>query len=226
MSNSNTSEIMKLNKNQTTANILSLIAGQIRPCTKRTTDNIIFPKWSDIGLWGEIFAMKVKTKEQPQGCDYDEAKFQVVMRVIDGKVLMTGGRPDAYTWKAAKVAEYVEKKEFRYIGINSAQGIITLSKVINTIPEEKEQEMFADFFSAINKDLLLITSGEESRQYIEVTPELYNAGITACVDSWMEPDENGEADATILNIGDFLIIEGDRVYCIRHDEFVATHIFD
>lgn len=217
---------MKLNKEQTTANILSLAAGQIRPCTKQTIDNIIFPKWSDIGLWGEIFAMKVKTKEQPLGCDYDEAKFQVVMRVIDGKVLMTGGRPDAYTWKAEKVAEYVEKKKFRYIGINSAQGIITLSKVINTIPEEKEQEMFADFFSTINKDLLLITSGQESRQCIEVTRELYDAGITACVNSWMEPDENGEADATILNVGDFLIIENNRVYCVRHDEFVATHIFD
>jgi len=217
---------MKLNKKEVTAKIFSLAAGQIRHCTKQTIDNIIFPKWSDIGLWGEIFAMKVKTKEQPLGCDYDEAKFQVVMRVIDGKVLMTGGRPDAYTWKAAKVAEYVEKKKFRYIGINSAQGIITLSKVINTIPEEKEQEMFADFFSTINKDLLLITSGEESRQCIEVTRELYDAGITACIDSWMEPDENGEADATILNVGDFLIIEGDQVYRVAHDEFVATHIFD
>ena len=215
---------MKINKKETTERILSLIAGQIRPCTKLPIDNIIFPKWSDIGLWGEIFAMKVKTKEQPNGCDYDEKKFQVVMRIINGKVLMTGGRPDAYTWKISKVASYIEDPaQIRYIGINSASAILNLAKTLATIPDENEQLMFADMFSSINKDLLLIHTECENRCCVEVSKELYDAGLTSCVDSWMEPDENGDAEETKLFIGDFLIVEGNEVYCIRQAEFMETH---
>ena len=75
--------------------------------------------------------------------------------------------------------------------------------------------------------MLLISSQEEFRFCIEITPELYNAVITFCVDEWMEVDENGEAEITHLNIGDYLIVSENRdsVYCIRHDEFVETYSF-
>ena len=41
----------------------------------------------------------------------------------------------------------------------------------------------------------------------------------------MDVDDNGEADVTRLNIGDYLIVSQDkeRVYCIRHEEFIVTH---
>ena len=213
---------MKLNKQETTAAILSL--GTIRPCTKLPTENIVFPKWSDIGLWGEIFSLKVKTKEQPTGCDYDEAKFQVVMRIINGKVHMTGGRPDAYAWKFSKVEPYLQDpKNLRLIGVNSAKAVINLSAVLGTIENEEDRVLFADMFCSINKDLLLIPTNAEERRCIEVTKEFFDKGVTACVDSWMEPDENGDADATQLNIGDFLVMEGQYLYCIRRDEFLETH---
>lgn len=215
---------MKLNKEKTTAMILSLAEGQICGCTKLPTENIVFPKWSEIGLWGEILALRVKTKEQPKGCDYDETKFQVVMRIIKGKVRMTGGRPDAYAWKFSKVEPYLQDpKNLRLIGVNSAKAVINLSAMLNTIDDEEDRVMFADMFCSINKDLLLIPTDAEDRQCIEVTKELYENGVTACVDSWMEPDENGEADATRLNIGDFLVMEGEYLYCIRRDEFLETH---
>ena len=196
----------------------------VRNCTKLQLENIVFPKWSDLGLLGMIFSQKIKTKEQPLGCDYDEATFQVVMRVINGKVLMTGGRPDAYTWKHSKVADIVtDPTKVRLIGTNSASAVINLSEVMAAITDPNERMMFADMFCSINKDLLLVTTEAEERRCIEVTKELYDSGLTACVDAWMEPDENGEADATQLNIGDFLIVEGDNVYCIRKDEFLETH---
>lgn len=77
----------------------------------------------------------------------------------------------------------------------------------------------------MKKDLLLVTSAEESRRCVEITPDLYAAGITSCVDEWMEVDSNGEAEETRLNVGDFLIVNeaGNSVYCIRRDEFLETH---
>ena len=97
---------MKLNKANTTQTNFALAEGHVKPCTKLQTDNIVFPSWKELGLLGKVLCQKIKTKEQPQGCDYDEATYQIVMRVINGKVLMTGGRPDAYTWKQSKVAKF------------------------------------------------------------------------------------------------------------------------
>jgi hypothetical protein len=98
-----------------------------------------------------------------------------------------------------------------------------MCEVLATVSNESEKKMLADMFANLKKDLLLVTSPAESRQCIKVTRELYDAGITACVDEWMEADENGMATATMLNVGDYLIVTNDGVYCIRHDEFMETH---
>ena len=49
----------KANKDQTTKNILKLISGFTRPCTKLKLDNIIFPSWEKLGLLGMIYSQKV-----------------------------------------------------------------------------------------------------------------------------------------------------------------------
>lgn len=208
------------NKEITTRNILARATSLMKPCTKLQMENIIFPKWNDLGLLGMIFRQDVITKEQPEGHIYDEATFQVVMRIINGKVLMTGGKPDSYTWKQSKVSE---SKNHRFVGVNSADALINLSNILNTIDNEKEKHLFADMMCNLKKDLLLITSPKEKRRCIEVTPELYANGLTYCIDEWMETNENGEAEITILNIGDFLIVSETGIYCIRHNEFVETH---
>lgn len=212
----------KANKKLSTQRILEVAATHIQKCTKLQLENIVFPKWNDLGLLGMIFRQDVCTKEQPEGHVYDEATYQVVMRIISGHVLMTGGRPDSYTWKQSKVQS---SKNVRFIGCNSAEALINLSTTLMTISDEEEKRLFADMFCNLKKDLLLITSPKEERLCIEITPELYHAGITYCIDEWMEPDENGEADITQLNIGDYLIVSAnkDSVYCIRHAEFVETH---
>ena len=215
---------MKLNKNDVYEKIRVLADDRVLRCTKLKMDNIVFPKWSDLGLLGMIFAQKAKTKEQPKGCDYDEAIYQIVMRVINGKVLMTGGRPDAYAWTHKKLEKYITE-EIRLIGTNSASAVVNLSKMLTVITDPDEQMMFADMFCSWNKDLILVTTEEEDRLCIEVSQDLYDAGLTACVDSWMNTDENGEAEATLLSVGDFLIVQPDgSFYTIRRAEFMETHI--
>ena len=209
---------MKLNKMETTAKILTM--GEKIPCTKLELQNIVFPKWSDLGLVGMMFRQCVSTKEQPNGNIYDEAVFQTVLRIIGGKVLMTG-RPDCYCWKFSKVEN---AKNVRMIGTNSAAGLINLCEVLSGITSEEEKSMIADMFANSKKDLLLVTTPSEERTCIEVTPELYAAGITHCVDEWMDTDEDGNAEATALCIGDYLIVTNSGVYRVGHDEFVETHV--
>lgn len=209
---------MKLNKSETTSKILNM--GKKIPCTKLELQNIVFPKWSDLGLVGMMFRQCVSTKEQPNGNIYDEASFQTVLRIIGGKVLMTG-RPDCYCWKYSKVEK---SKNVRMVGTNSASGLITLCEVLAGINDEEEKKMIADMFANSKKDLLLVTTPAEERTCIEVTPELYAAGITHCVDEWMEVDSEGNAEATALCVGDYLIVTDSGVYRIGHDEFVETHV--
>ncbi len=208
----------KINKEMTTRNILK--TGKQLNCVKLELQNIVFPKWSDLGLMGLIFKQCVSTKEQPSGNIYDEAVFQTVLRVIGGKVLMSG-RPDCYCWKFSKVSG---AKDVKVVGTNSAEGLINLCSVLSGIADETDQKMLADMFANMKKDLLLVTTASEERRCIEVTKELYDAGITACVDEWMEADENGEAESTQLQIGDYLIITANGVYRVGHDEFVETHV--
>lgn len=204
--------------------ILRIAAPYIEGCRKIPLSNIVLPLWSDIGLWGQIFALRVKTKEQPDGCSYPES-CRVVVRVIDGKVYMTGGKPDAYTWDEKTTKKYLpdDPKKFKYIGINSPDGLIRLSNVLQTIADPDEKRVLADWFCMVNRDFILVGTPEEQRRCIEITRELYDAGVTACVDDWMKANDNGEADATRLNVGDFLIVKETGVYCIRRDEFMETH---
>ncbi len=208
---------MKLNKFETTKRILEV--GDTISCTKLELQNIVFPKWSDLGIMGMIFRQCVSTKEQPAGNIYDEAVFQTVLRVIGGKVLMSD-RPDSYCWKFSKVEN---AKDVKVIGTNSAEGLISLCSVLSSITSESEKKMLADMFANMKKDLLLVTTPAENRYCIEVTQEMYDAGITACVDEWMETDENGMAPATQLYVGDYLIVTTSGIYRVGRDEFMETH---
>lgn len=189
------------------------------PCTKVETYNIVFPKWSDLGLLGLMFRQHIRTKEQPNGHLYNEDKFQVTLRVINGKLLINN-MPDCYTWEFSKLEKASQKEP---IGTHSASGLLNLAKLLNTLENENEKELLADMFTKLTADLLLVTVPCEQRKCIEVTKEAYEKGLTDCVDEWMDTDKDGYADITHLNIGDFLIVSDNGVYCIRHQEFLETH---
>lgn len=209
---------MKMNKNEVTNQILAM--GTKVPCTKLQMDNIVFPKWSDLGLAGMMIRQCVSTKEQPEGNIYDESVFQIVLRIIGGKVLMNG-RPDCYCWKHSKVDN---AKNVQLVGTNSATGLINLCGVLDSVTDSREKSMMADMFANLKKDLLLITTPAEKRTCIEVTEDMYHNGIIACVDEWMDVDSNGEAEATWLHIGDYLIVSDSGVYRVGRDEFMETHV--
>lgn len=124
---------MRINKKESTERIME--KGKQLNCTKLELQNIVFPKWSDLGLIGLMFRQCVSTKEQPSGNIYDESVFQTVLRVIGGKVLMTG-RPDTYCWKFEKLQK---AKNVRPIGTNSAAGVIALAEVLMNIVNKEDQ---------------------------------------------------------------------------------------
>ena len=220
------------NKEQTTRFILELAKDQIKTCTKLSTQVIVFPKWSDLGLWSKVFCMKAKTKENPEGCDYDEKKEQIVIRILDGKLYMSNGMPDVYTLEQDKIATWMQTQDI-IIGKSSEIAKKNLEKVLRSIKDETEQEELVNMFRLINMDFHMITVPSQKRHCIEITQELYDAGLTYCVNTWIKPDENGEAEEMKLTVGDFLICkpkengEGFRsVYRIGHDEFISTHVID
>lgn len=190
----------KLNKDRSTAEILE--KGIIHPCTKLASNNIIFPNWDDTGLLGQIL-------QQYSG--------MAVLSLINGKVLVTG-RP-SYCWKFGKITS----DDLMSVGTRSASAILNLCNLLSS-SSMQEKTLVAGIFANMTEDLLLVTTHAEERHCIEVTQELYDSGITACVDEWMVPDENGEAEATPLQIGDYLIVTTSGVYRVSRDEFVVTHI--
>lgn len=204
---------MKLNKTENTNRWLTVSA---KDYTKLPIDNIVFHSFN--GLLAKIFRQMVITKEQPKGCLYDEETFQVVVRIIDGKILMNG-MADCYAWKKSKVQSAKNKRPIGF----SFKGRKTLRQLLATMKSKEEQMMLKDMLSVFRKDLILIHTDAEDRKCIEVTQELYDNGMTMVVDEWMPTDENGMSDATELNVGDFLVIGEDGVYCVRGEEFNRTH---
>lgn len=211
---------MRKNKNDFVENISIIAAEQAKKCTKLPMDNLVMPRFGELSpLFAMLFQQVVVTKEQPNGCNYDKDTYHVVLRVIDGKVLIDG-KPDAYAWKHSKV----EGAESRPIGWGARKSIENLTEFLLTIKDLDERDLVAGFLDTFRKDFLLVHTGSEERMCVEVTEDLYhNYGLKYCVDEWMETDENGMAEATELNIGDFLIITDAGAYCIRRTEFLLTH---
>lgn len=190
-------------------------------CTKIEIGNIIFPKWSDSTLIQMMFRQCVITKEAPMGNLYDETEFRAVLRVVD-HTLIQNGMTDNYCWGSAQVAKHIGKAV--PIGTCSASGLLTLADVLSTIADISEKKILADFFASLNKDLLYVFTPEESRKCIPVTQELYDAGLTWCIDEWVD-EKDGEFAKTTLNVGDVLIVSDTGVYCCRKDVFAATYKF-
>lgn len=210
--------MIKLDKAQNESNILK--HGFIRLCQKKEVQNIVFPEWEDMGLLGMMFRQCVCTKEQPDGHIYDENNYQVVLRILDGKVLISG-RPDCYCWKIEKLKQV---KNIRDIGINSPGALLSLAYVLHQIEDSREKALISDFFCGLRRDLLLVITPAEMRKCIEITGEMYASGITHCVNQWEEVDEKGLAEATPLSVGDFVIVNDQGIYRIGKEEFNLTHI--
>lgn len=210
---------MKLNKAENVAKITTMVAGKIQNCTKLEIQNLVFPKWSELGIFGETIRQVVVTKEQKDGCLYEEAVYQVVLRILDGKLYLNGNL-DTYCWKHSKLESAKDVKE---IGNTSLKSRFNKRKLLKTISSLEERIKIENLFKTLRTQFFLVTLPEEERNFVRITEDLYNAGLTHVVDEWMEIDTEGLADATELNVGDCLIVTKDGFYCIREEEFNITH---
>lgn len=230
---------MKFNKNTFNARLSVLVnmpASPIAPCEKMAMDNIVFPRWSELGAFAYMHKYMPMTAEQPDGCAYNHTKFQSVLRVLDGKVLFDDARrvmhgnkrTDNYCWDVEKVNKLVAKGQTRPIGTASAEGLLNLMELSATITNPEDKLVLAETFSFSNKDMLLAHTDAENRFYIRITQALYDAGWTFCVDEWMEEDANGDADTTELFVGDVIIVNRNADgsvtgYRIDREMFETTH---
>lgn len=99
-----------------------------------------------------------------------------------------------------------------------------INQLHKKIVAQNDQIKLGNFFAKYNEDLLYIDTPEEQRKCIVVTQELYDAGLTWCIDQWVKPDENGEYEITELEVGDVLIVD-TGVYCCRKNVFAKTYKF-
>ncbi len=201
--------------------------------TKLPLDNIVFGKLEEIPLLEMLLNLNVVTKEHVEGTIYDKAEFQMVFRIIGGKLLMRGQdlieRPDAYAWRTSKVLKAKNKK---LLGFHSTEGAMTYAQVLSTISTPREKELFTNLLVKWGTDLLLIHTDEEHRLVIPVTKELIvEQGITEVPNSydieWPAEGADG-VELTPIKVGDALVIEkcsfGTAFYVVQKNEFEMTHV--
>lgn len=199
---------------------------------KLPIDNIVFGKLEEIPLLEMLLNLNVVTKEHLEGTTYDKRCFQMVMRIIGGRLLMRGQdlieRPDAYAWHTSKVLKAKSKKK---IGFHSTEGALTYAQTIGTLSSQYEKELFTDLLVKWSSDLLLIHTDEELREVILVSEDLIvKHGITEVPNSyeieWPAEGADG-VELTPIKVGDALVIEncsfGPAFYVVQKDEFEITH---
>lgn len=199
---------------------------------KLPIDNIVFGRLEEIPLLEMLLNLNIVTKEHLEGTTYDKRCFQMVMRIIGGRLLMRGQdlieRPDAYAWHTSKVLKAKNKKR---IGFHSTEGALTYAQAIGTLSSKYEQELFTDLLVKWSSDLLLIHTDEELREVIIVTEDLIvKHGITEVPNSydieWPAEGADG-VELTPIKVGDALVIEncsfGPAFYVVQKDEFEITH---
>lgn len=201
------------------------------PMTKLPMDNVVFDKLGEIPLLEMLVNLNIVTKEHIQGTTYDKKSFQMVMRIIGGKLLMRGQdlieRPDAYAWPTSKVVKAKNKKA---LGFHSTEGALTYSEVLSTISDSREKELFTDLLVNWGRDMLLIHTPSENRMVIVVTKDLAQV-IPEVANSydieWPAEGATG-VELTPIKEGDALVIEscsfGPAVYVVQKDEFEMTHV--
>lgn len=213
------------------------VAGAYKqPWTKKRMDNLVLPPFTDFAIFGEIMRQVVRTKEEPEGHLYEESEYRMVLRVLDGRLLMHG-MYDAYAWDNAKVMKELKKYSdgnVPRIGTHDPTGhaLLNFANVLATITDSREKQKFAAMISQSAFDLLLITTMDENRMVIEITPDLleslHQAGVTSVVNDWEYKSEGYPAadvmaQETTLKAGDFLICTTKGFYINQHDEFLAAH---
>ena len=214
-----------------TARVIEVSAPAVA-MTKLPMDNVVFDRLGEVPLLEMMLNLDIVTKEHISGTVYDKKEFQMVMRIIGGKLLMRGQdlieRPDAYAWRTSKVVKAKNKKA---LGFHSTEGAQTYASILATIESQRERDLFTDLLVNWARDLLLIHTDAEDRMVIVVTEELIAKGITEVPNSydieWPAEGADG-VELTPIKVGDALVVEncsfGPAFYVVGKDEFEMTHV--
>lgn len=187
----------------------------VRPvkATKLSTVTLVLPTFAELGLLGLMFPA-VKTMEglMTYGADY-----RPVVQLLDypHSLFNSKGEINAFAWSPKDFA----KKAKKPLTVKGEQDFAA-RVLLRGMKTPKERELVAGLLR-LGLEILLVETPEEEREVIEVTQDLYNAGVTEIVNSWDNEAENPVV--TALEIGDRLVVEGDIFYCIRKDVFEKTH---
>jgi len=200
-----------------TARVIEVSAPAVA-MTKLPMDNVVFDRLGEVPLLEMMLNLDIVTKEHISGTVYDKKEFQMVMRIIGGKLLMRGQdlieRPDAYAWRTSKVVKAKNKKA---LGFHSTEGAQTYASILATIESQRERDLFH--------------TDAEDRMVIVVTEELIAKGITEVPNSydieWPAEGADG-VELTPIKVGDALVVEncsfGPAFYVVGKDEFEMTHV--
>lgn len=216
---------------QITAKVIELL--EQKSMVKLPMDNIVFNPLGDIPLLEMMLNLNIVTKEYVNGTVYDKKNFQMVMRIVGGRLLRKckdgKERPDVYAWKISKVLKAKNKKN---IGFHSVEGAQCYAEVLGTIVNQQEKDLFTQLLVNCPKDLLMIHTSAESRKVMVVTEELINKyGINEVPNSYSIewPDEGADGvELTPIEVGDALIVEncsfGPAFYVVQKEEYEITHV--
>lgn len=143
------------------------------------------------------------TKEAPHGCSYADDRT-VVVRVIDGKVLISG-MYDIYAPDESKI-ENLLSKSFDLSKLSEEQ-MVELKPLIDVASDVRPA----------------IAPGESGRRVIVITAEMIAAGVTECYNEW-DPET-----PCVLEEGDVFLVSDEshfKGYRIGREEFAGTHQFE
>ena len=145
------------------------------------------------------------TKEQPEGCVYDQERTAVV-RVIGEKVLMNG-LYDIYAPENSKVEKILSNPV----------------DLFRSLTDEQLEELKPLFEACVRSPRASMAPAEYGRRVIIITDEMISEGITECYNEW-EP----ETPCKLCSGDVFVVTDESQMtgYRIGKDEFSGTHALD
>ena len=195
---------------------------------KKEINNILFPNWKELGLLGKIFRQTIRTKENPEGFTYEETEYQVVMRILGGK-LYINNMVDAYTWTKERVNKYLSRGEHKFIGINSYENLMNLIEVIKSLKNEEDKLTVTDMFLKNNNYTFINVKTPAEERHVMIVDEEILKVTKGIVNEW-DGCKGEEVDPTPIEIGDAIVITlcdnpqcGYTFYRIGRDEFKETY---
>ena len=149
----------------------------------------------------------------------EEYRMNVLLRVVNGKLYNNVGQLDCYAHDMKTYQKAMRRA--RVIGCNSPEAQNELNALLATMVNPEEAEELRATMALFAIDFQMGYTTPDWRQVVEVTQEMYDAGLTSVVNDW-ESEKSGWA-VTQLNVGDFLVFTTNGVYVIRREEFIETH---